>query len=72
MLGYGDGIIIGSTDGELLGYTLGVADRNTLGVDEGTDLGSPYDSFDGCNEVKPVGLLSGKSLVSDDRAVLGR
>ena len=52
MLGYGDGIILGSNDGEILVSTLGAADRNKIGIDERTDLGSP-DGF---------GLLDGNEL----------
>ena len=35
-------------------------------------MGSPDDSFDGSNEVKPVALLFGKALGSDDGTILGR
>ena len=43
----------------MLGSTLGVADRITLGLDEGTELGSPYGSFDSSNEGKPEGSWLG-------------
>ena len=66
MLGYGDGIILGSNDGEILVSTLGAADRNKIGIDEGTFMGSPYGSFDCSNEVKPVGLLFGEAIGSDE------
>ena len=65
-------MILSCTDGELLVSTLGDVDRNTIGLDKGTDLGSPDGSFDGSNELKPVGLLFGEALGSDDGTVLGR
>ena len=68
MLAFGEGIILVSTEGEPLGSTtLGYADRNTILIVGGNDMGYPDGSFDGYNEGKPVGMLFGEALGSDDR-----
>ena len=71
MLGSDNGIILVSIDDKLLGSTLGAAHRITLRLDEGTELGSPYGSFDGSNEfISEVSFLS-ESIGSDNETALG-
>ena len=66
MLGYDEGIKLGSNDGKLFSTILGNVGRITLGIDIGTKLGVLDGSFDGSNEGKLEGLFLGDSLVLTD------
>ena len=49
MIGYNEGIKLGSTDGKVFGTILGNLYRITLDLDIGTNLGFLDGSFDGSN-----------------------
>ena len=71
MLGYNEGIKLGSTDGKVIGTILGNVDIITLGIDIGTYMGSLYGSFDGSNDIKLGGLFLGDSPGYTDCKVIG-
>ena len=71
VLGYDEGIKLGSTYGKVIDTILGDEDGIKIWIDVGTDLVSLDEPFDGSNDGKFEVLLPGDSLVSTDGKVLG-
>ena len=63
VLGYDEGIKLGSTHGKLLATIFADVDEITLGIDVGPELGHLGGSFDTSNDGNHQGLLLGVSLV---------
>ena len=71
LLGSDEGIKLGLSVGKVIGTILWNVDGIILGIDVETDLGSLYGCFDGNNDVKLNGLLTGDWLGYTNSEIIG-